>query len=113
MRFHSLSVLYQMANRANFFIRDYSRVAAPCYQHVNARRGHDVEPPLQPTAEKNVAGKQRQQQLLVSVLPPVGGGVEGKKELESLIRQSMRDGLLMLVEVKMGSVQEFVLAKLD
>jgi hypothetical protein len=86
-----------LANRINFFIRDDSGVAATCYQHLNPRRGYDVEPALQSTAEKNVTGKKRQQELLASVLPPVCGGVEWKKDLESLVRQSMCDGFLMLM----------------
>ena len=97
MRFHSLGILYQLANRVNLFIRDDSRVAATCYQHVNARRGRDVEPALQSTAEKNVAGKKWQQEFLVSVLPPVCGGVEWKKDLELLARKNVRDRLFMLM----------------
>jgi hypothetical protein len=39
---------------------------------------------LQSTAEKNVTGKKRQQEFHASVPPPVCGGVEWKKDLESL-----------------------------
>src|SRR5580700_362251 len=42
------------------------------------------QPALQSTAEKNITGKKRQQELLASALPLVCDGVGWKKDLESL-----------------------------
>jgi hypothetical protein len=47
--------------------------------------------------EKDIAGKQRQPELVVPIFPSVDSRVERKEDLELLTRKNVRDRLFMLM----------------
>jgi hypothetical protein len=64
---------------------------------MHPRRRQDVKLPPEPSLEKDIAGKQRQPELLVPVFPSVNSRVERKEDLKLLTRKNVRDRLFMLM----------------
>ena len=64
---------------------------------MHPRCSQDVKLPPKPSLEKDIAGKQRQPELLVPVFPPVDSRVKRKEDLELLARENVRDRLFMLM----------------
>src|SRR5215831_3368466 len=91
------SAVTSAANRVNLFCGDFRRIVAERNDRKNARRRQNFYPPLEPAAEKHVAGKQRQLNRLVTILPAPDLGVFRLKGLKALGGQQPRHGRFVLV----------------
>jgi hypothetical protein len=98
MRFQARAAsFYHLPNRVDLFFRDVCDTASTGDYRMHPWRRQDVELPPEPSLEKDIAGKQRQPELLVPVFPTVDSPVERKEDLEPLARKDMRDCFLMLM----------------
>jgi hypothetical protein len=87
----------QAAYSLDFFRRNIRRTPAPAYQGVDAGRRHNVQHPIEAAMDEHVIGKKREQELLLTVPPPMHGSILRKKYLESLARQGLGDHILVLM----------------
>src|SRR5467141_367071 len=98
MRFQAgAASFYHLPNRVDLFFRDVCDTAGTGDHGMHPWCRQDVELPPEPSLEKDIAGKERQPELLVPVSPTVDSPVERKEDLEPLIRKDMRDCFLMLM----------------
>jgi hypothetical protein len=97
MRLHAERPLYRPTNCVNLFLWDHCHPIAMSKGHVDARSANDRQPPIEPAADKHVAGEKRQREQLLPILPAAYRIVKRKKYLEALRGKYVRHHFFMLM----------------
>jgi hypothetical protein len=84
-------------NSLDFFRGNSRRLCAPGYQTVDAGGRHYAQHSFEAAVDEQVVGKQREQNIFLTILPTMNGLILGKKYVESLAHEGLGNHFLVLM----------------